>query len=80
MLSALWRPSEILSLKLNAMYQRTEADGWSEIQQLPGLGELDQGFLANTRGYERTVQAYSAVLNAKLGSVDSRIDHRLQLQ
>ena len=68
-LAMLWQPSPDTSLKLNAMYQRTESDGSAEVQSLPGLGDLQQNFLAGTRGYEKNVQAYSALLRAKIGGL-----------
>src|SRR5262249_49825683 len=69
-LSALWRPSENGSLKLGAMYQRIKADGACGVEVFPGLGDLQQIFLADPRGYERIVQAYSALLKARIGRVD----------
>jgi outer membrane receptor protein involved in Fe transport len=69
-LSALWRASPNMSLKLSAMFQHIQADGSSEVEVAPGLGDLQQNFLANTRGYKNTVQAYSALLKAKVGGID----------
>jgi len=74
-LSALWRPSAVLSLKLSALYQ--DSAGWSnDVTQVtngyagPLLGDLQQNYLPGVGGYNRKVQAYSAGLNARLGSVD----------
>lgn len=67
-LSALWRPSETTSLKLGATYQRIEADGSPEVQVAPGLKDLQQNFLADTRGYSRNVQDFSAVFRTSIGS------------
>jgi outer membrane receptor protein involved in Fe transport len=76
-LSGLWRPSETLSLKLNAMYQDARGDGSNVIEaptpvypQTANLGELQQNDLRGTGGYDRKVQAYSATLAAKLGVFD----------
>jgi outer membrane receptor protein involved in Fe transport len=69
-LLALWRPSDNTSLKLSALYQRFDSDGVSEIEVEPGLGDLQQSYMPGTGGLERTVQAYSATLKAKLGAVD----------
>jgi iron complex outermembrane receptor protein len=76
-LSALWRPSDALSLKLSALYQQTKGDG-SGVVDLPtagfpqttGLGDLQQNDLRGTGGYDRTIRAYAATLTAKLGIVD----------
>lgn len=69
-LSAIWRPSETLSVKLSAMAQRIEGDGASDSHVLPGLGALDQSALRDTGWYDRKSQAYSAIVNARLGRVD----------
>jgi iron complex outermembrane receptor protein len=69
-LAALWRPAEEFSLKLSALYQNTTANGSSEVVKLPTLGDLEQNYIPDSGGYERTVEVYSARLNAKLGSVD----------
>jgi iron complex outermembrane receptor protein len=69
-LSALWRPSELLTLKLSALLQHNKADGSSQVDIQPGLGDLQQSYLGGTGGYEREIQAYSANLAAKIGSVD----------
>ncbi|HEY6923723.1 MAG TPA: TonB-dependent receptor [Steroidobacteraceae bacterium] len=69
-LSALWKPSDALSLKLSALYQNTKADGSSDVDVQPGLGDLQQNYLRGIGGYDRQVQAYSATLNAKLGGID----------
>jgi iron complex outermembrane recepter protein len=68
-LSALWRPSDRVSLKLAALYQHVDGKGVSEIEVEPGLGDLQQNNLPGTGGYDRTVQAYSGVLQASLGRV-----------
>ncbi len=69
-LAALWRPSEALSLKLSALYQRSDGDGLPEALVQPGLSGLQQNYISNTGGYVRSAQAYSATLTAKLGAVD----------
>ncbi len=68
--SALWRPSQDLSLKLNALVQQTKRLGSSESQFLPGLGELQQISLPGTGYYHRDTQSYGATLNATLGRFD----------
>jgi iron complex outermembrane recepter protein len=67
-LSALWRPSENLSLKLSALYQERDRQGTDEIFEQPGMGEFEQAELRGTGYYRRQTQAYSAVLNARLGN------------
>jgi iron complex outermembrane recepter protein len=75
-LSTLWRPSDTFSLKLSALYQQTQADGSNDVDKsipgygLPPLGDLQQDYLRGVGGYERKVQAYSAILSAKLGIFD----------
>src|SRR5262249_14046372 len=48
----------------------TRGDGLSEVTKQPGLGDLQQNYIAGVSHLERTVQAYSAVLTAKLGRFD----------
>lgn len=64
--SALWQPSDSLSLKLSAMVQKSESDGVSSADVLPGLGSLEQSYTLDTAN-EKEVKAYSAILTAKLG-------------
>src|SRR5262249_42310454 len=45
-------------------------DGLSEVTKQPALGDLQQNYVAGVSRSERTVQAYSAVLKAKLGRFD----------
>src|SRR5205823_1733810 len=47
-----------------------KADGSSDVTVLPGLGDLQQSYLPGAVWYDRKVQAYNAILTAKLGSVD----------
>jgi iron complex outermembrane receptor protein len=75
-LSALWRPSDAFSLKLSALYQDTKGDGANEIEKAvngyvgPNLGDLQQNYIRGVGAYVRKVQAYSAILSAKLGTFD----------
>jgi iron complex outermembrane receptor protein len=66
--SSLWLPSGLFSLKIGAMLQHTQSDGSSEAVDLPGLGPLQNNYLAGIGGTDTTIQAYSAVLKAKLGA------------
>jgi iron complex outermembrane receptor protein len=79
-LSALWRPVETVSLKVSALYQKTEGDGSSDVDRptsqptpgyvLPPLGDLQQSYTRNSGAYDRQIQAYNATLTAKWGGVD----------
>ena len=68
--SALWKPSPVLSLKLNALVQHAISDGSSYIYMQPGLGDLQQNQVPGTGGYSQTLQAYSVTLAAKIGVLD----------
>jgi outer membrane receptor protein involved in Fe transport len=61
-ISALWKPSEHLSLKLSAMLQDTDGDGSSEVDLQ--RGDLQQGRMRGTEGYSQKTALYSAILNA----------------
>jgi iron complex outermembrane receptor protein len=69
-LSALWRPSQIFSLKLSALLQHTKTDGSSLVFRQPGLGDLQQNAVFGTGTSDKRFQAYSATLNVKLGRAD----------
>lgn len=66
-ISALWRPSEDLSLKLSALYQYTKTNGSNDVE--PSIGDLQQNDIAGSGWVNRTVQAYSATLDYKIGDV-----------
>ena len=68
--SALWQPSPIVSLKLSALYQQSEAGGSSQVDILPGFADLQQNTIEGFGGYEHKNQAYSASFNARLGKAD----------
>jgi iron complex outermembrane receptor protein len=69
-LAALWKASDVVSLKLSGLYQDAKADAFSEVNVLPGLNDLQQSYLRGTGASDRKVQAYSAVVTAKLGKSD----------
>ncbi len=69
-LAALWRPSEVFSVKLSALAQQIRADGRSDVLQLPGLTDLQQSNLRGSGGYERKVQAYNATLTGHIGTAE----------
>jgi iron complex outermembrane recepter protein len=66
--SALWRPSENFSLKLNAMFQDSlrEGGGDSDIT----LPELQRNELAGIGGTQRKTQFYSATMTGLLGPLE----------
>jgi iron complex outermembrane receptor protein len=67
-LGALWHPLEELSLKISALYQDFKSDGTNAVES--GFGDLQQGWLRGTGPNERKIQAYSAVLDGKIGALD----------
>jgi iron complex outermembrane receptor protein len=69
-LAGLWKPSADLSLKISALYQHSSSNGSSDVLIQPGLGDLQQDNVPGTGYFDRTLQAYSASLTAKLGPVD----------
>jgi len=69
-LSALWRPSDALSLKLSALYQDTRGNGSNDVDIGAGLAGLQQDYKRGIGGYDRQVQAYSATLQAKVAGID----------
>jgi iron complex outermembrane receptor protein len=68
LLAALWRPSDMLSLKATALFQDIRGHGSSDVE--PALGDLRQFGIPGVGGSDRKAWAYSATLTAKLGSVD----------
>jgi len=67
--SALWRPAEQLSLKLNAIYQNIKQNGSSELNPGPSLADLQQNFPPGIGASNNRVQAYTANLNYKVGAI-----------
>jgi iron complex outermembrane recepter protein len=57
-------------LKLSALYHDTHGDGAPDVDVLPGAGDLQQSSILDIGQYDRTIEAYSAVLKADLGRVD----------
>jgi iron complex outermembrane recepter protein len=68
--AALWQPAEDFSVKASAIYQSISAKGLSEVVVDEGLGELQQNYVAGADRYDVVNQAYSVVLNAKVGGID----------
>jgi iron complex outermembrane receptor protein len=69
-LSALWRPLDVLSVKLSALFEDNKQSGEPYVMLGDGLGDLQQAFMPNAGRSERKFQAYSATATAKLGAVD----------
>jgi iron complex outermembrane recepter protein len=73
-LTALWRPSDALSLRLSALYQDIKGgnnyvEAYNAVTLAP-LGQFQQSDVAGTGPFERKTAAYSAVLKAKVLGVD----------
>jgi iron complex outermembrane recepter protein len=73
---ALWKPSDNFSLKVSALYQSIHGNGTSDVTPnppaffgVPPLGDLQQFYIraVNNYGFDRKAQAYSALLNWKIG-------------
>ena len=69
-LALMWLPSDVVTVKLGALYQDSRLEGAPQISVLPGLGDLQQSFLPGTGWQDTEIQSYSARVTAKLGSVD----------
>jgi outer membrane receptor protein involved in Fe transport len=67
-LSALWKPSELFSLKLSALFQDNKLFGSPYVTVEPGIGDLQQDFLPETGRVDRKFAAYSATATAHLGT------------
>ncbi len=68
--SALWKPSDVVSLKINALYQDYQSDGNNDAAVLSTLGELEQDYIPNIGAYDRKIQAYSAILKASFAGME----------
>ena len=70
-LSALWKPSQDLSLRLDALVQDTRTNGSSFVDLQPGFSDLQQSEIRDSGAQDRRIWAYDAILKAKVG--DSEI-------
>jgi iron complex outermembrane receptor protein len=73
-LSALWHPSEDLSLKLSALLQTTIGDGTAAVDtnstlQEPVYGDLKQARMPGTEGYSEKTGFYTATFKAKFDNM-----------
>lgn len=67
-ISALWKPSDSFSLKLNALYQVRDIDGSSNVDATTGSFYQQTDQIGSGRSRSDT-QMYSALVNADLGEV-----------
>jgi outer membrane receptor protein involved in Fe transport len=67
-IAALWKPSDTLSLKLNALYQHTTSPAADERKTT--LGEFEQSLSPGIGARTFDLQFYSATLKAKVGRFD----------
>ena len=73
-ISTLWQMSDNWTLKTSALLQHEVSGGVPEVEVLPGLGDLQQSFVAGTGGSSHSFEAYSAILNGKIGGVQLTSD------
>lgn len=64
-----WRPSGAFDLKLSGYHQDDEGDGQSEVDHLPGLGELEQRRVRGSGDFDRELTALSAVAHLNVGAL-----------
>jgi iron complex outermembrane receptor protein len=69
-LSALWRPSQNLSLKLSALVQNDVADGASVVTPRPGHGDLQQFQVLPLGSYHNAIRSYTATFTANFDGVN----------
>ena len=65
--SALWKPSDALSVKLNAIYQDIRANGTGDVTNNRGI--LQQNYVEGVGPYDRNAQSYGVVVNYRTGPV-----------
>jgi len=77
-LAALWKPSEMFSLKLSAMLQKTQGNGSVSVDANvdansvwhPTYGDLTQARMPNTNGFDVDASLFSATMTAKFSGFD----------
>lgn len=71
---ALWRPADNFSLKLTALMQEKNGDGWPEVNTntalQPTLGKYDFTGVPGTGSFADRLQVYAATLQTRLCEVD----------
>jgi iron complex outermembrane recepter protein len=74
LLSALWRPSDVFSLKTSALLQNTNSDGSATVDTdsllHPTLGYFKHANLPGTGEYSIQARLYTATLTARLGTAE----------
>lgn len=65
-LAAKWFPTDDVTLRVSAIIQSIDTRGASDVNLLPGLGDLQQRVLAGTGDFEKDIRLYSASLTAAL--------------
>ena len=65
--AAHWELTPRLTVNLSAFLQRSEVDGTSEVHERIGLNDLEQDSVRGSGWYDKTNQAYSAMITADLG-------------
>jgi len=68
-IAAIWTPIPDLTIKVSALYQIDKTDGLSEVSHDPGLGDLQQDYIAGLGGVTSGIEAYSATINYQLGGI-----------
>ncbi len=68
--SALWRPSDTFSMKLDALIQRSVVHGSPSVELGLGLGDLEHDEVPGTGWRHNKLETYSATIKARLGGVD----------
>ncbi|MEO8721937.1 MAG: TonB-dependent receptor [Sphingobium sp.] len=69
-LSALWRPEETLSVKLNGFMQSNRIHGSPYVRFAPDTGALQQRFLPRTGYTNRDFSAVAATITKSFGDID----------
>lgn len=67
--TALWKPSDSLSLKLTGLYQYTKLDGINESNETSNLGQLQQNYIAGLP-HKHSPQAYSVTLKYRFKGIN----------
>jgi len=68
--AALWRPTDILSVKLTALLQDSTGSGNSYANVQPGSGTLQQSFIPGAGAYQLSARLYTATVKASLPGFD----------
>ncbi|MHA4837964.1 TonB-dependent receptor [Sphingopyxis sp. MSC1_008] len=69
-ISALWKATDNVSVKLSALFQRSIAQGQNEEVSAAGLGNYQTNYILDTGRSTKNIRAYSAVIQADLGPIN----------